>query len=242
MLTSRINRFRLSNIVAGHVVKHLGPTSNIDVICDEAENLLKKHFFDDFEAQTDPSIFPLAGVDYESLKIIDKKPFVLSCKNRMLWAEQVAHQNLTLAIAIERFASKRDPVADAEVRTLKEKGLEIIQDLGQTVIDRKVMVQSTQRITGEIKYALDSNDGHEDVFLNTAVRTNPVGDVVIVYYPSSCEDLVLSCIHRASGISMKKLEECTRNCDLGVLGYMFEEDYQYSNPKNIIRERHLAQA
>lgn len=240
MISQQLTRFRLANIIAGSVSKCLLPPVDVPHACEIAESLLEKYRFDDWDNQVDCSIFPLRGLDYEACKITDPDKFILSCKNRVLWAEQAAHQNLMLSLAIEKFGSSRDATAAREIKTLRERGLEIIKDLGQTVIDRKIMFQSTQRITAEIKFALDSNANDENLFLNTVVRVNETGDVAIVYYPLSCEDIVLAKIEELAEIPMDTLKQSIRNCDLGVLGYMFEEDYQYANPQNITRARYLA--
>lgn len=241
MLSTQITRFRLLNMIAGSVGKCLQkPEQNSESFCEVAEDLLQKYVTDDFDNQIDVSLFPLKGIDFQAKKVVSPESLIHSCMNRAFSAEEMAHQTLTLALAIDRFRSSRDLTAAREVQTLKERGHTILKDLGHEMIDRKVMFQSTRMLTANVIFALENDDSADGAFINTVVRPNETGEVVVVYFPASSEERLLSEISGIVGIDIGTLQGSVRPCDEGVVGYMFVEDYPLSNPQNIISERYNA--
>ena len=236
MRSTDLNRFRLSNLIASVVSTFKRPEELTYELNRQVEGMLEGAA--PLSDEADGSMFPLQGINYTDGKVSDPDALILSCKNRMMWAEQKIHQDLTLALSIKKFASKHDAVAAREVETLKERALQIAQDTGHEIIDRKVMLQSTRLISADIKFALDGSEASEDIFLSTAVQVNKTGDVAIVYYPHALEETVLSKIADIVDIPEESLKKCVRVCDPGIQGYMFGEDYQYVNPQNITAARY----
>lgn len=182
----------------------------------------------------------MSELDLELGRISNLSVFTNVCLQYYMQRERAAIADLRTAIAIQRFSSPRDAEAQREVAALKERAHQILSDLGHLLINKKLMFQSTTRIIGEVKYALENNNG--DLYSNLAIRTNELRNIAIIYFPEPLQEHLLHEINRLSEIPIETLSQCVRACETALPDYLDKEDYQFADPQNIIRNRHLKEA